>query len=170
MNTKYEHAKFIIERFDHLYDTINNKGSFYIGLNTFILGGICAGYVAVGDKIDKGVYFWILLGSIFLLCIVAILYTINAISPFLRDNQNNENTPSLIYFGGIARYNLNTFISKVETNSNEEILEDMRRQAHCLATGLISKFRKLRVVSFLLLLQLIIIAIIFIYLVKNYIP
>ena len=50
MEIKYEHAKFVIERFDHYYDTVNSKGSFYIGLNTFILGGLCAGYISIADK------------------------------------------------------------------------------------------------------------------------
>lgn len=45
-NSKYNHLQFIIQRFDQYFDAINNKGSFYIGLNTFILTGLSAGYFA----------------------------------------------------------------------------------------------------------------------------
>jgi predicted membrane channel-forming protein YqfA (hemolysin III family) len=170
MDKKYEHVKFIIERFDHYYDTVNNKGSFYIGLNTFILGGICAGYISIENKIEHSLCLWILLSTIFVLSITAIFYTINAISPYVKDNENNEDTPSLIFFGGITRYNLNAFLEKIKSETIEETNEDMFRQAHCLANGLNAKFRKLRIVSYLLLVQFIVIPLLCIYILKNYTP
>jgi hypothetical protein len=168
MDKKYEHAKFIIERFDHYYDTVNNKSSFYIGLNTFILGSICAGYIGVGNKVDQGIYFWMLLILIFSLCIVGIVYTINAISPFLKDNENRDDVPSRIFFGGIARYKLNDFLEKCKEEDDHSTLEDMYRQVHCLANGLDSKFKNLKVVSLLLLFQIIIISLFCFYIIKNY--
>lgn len=168
MNTKYDHAKFLIDRFDHYYDTVNNKGSFYIGLNTFILGGLCAGYISIENKVEQSFCFWVLLISIFILCITSIIYTISALSPFIKDNANGDDIPSLIFFGGIAKHNLNTFLEKINNESIETMQDDMYRQVHCLANGLNSKFKKLKRVSYLLLLQFITIIGLFTYIIKNY--
>lgn len=64
-----------------------------------------------------------------------------------------DDIPSLIYFGGIAKFNQTTFIKKLKSYSDELIEEDMFRQVHCLASALKRKFAKLRAVSFLLLAQ-----------------
>lgn len=160
----------MIERFDHFYDTVNSKASFYIGLNTFILGGLCAGYISIGKSIVQGFCFWALLIIIFALCIVSIIYTINAISPFLRDNENEDDIPSRVYFGGISKFNLSVFLEKCKGENNETILEDMFRQVHCLANGLNSKFTKLRFVSHLLLFQFTALIFLLIYIIKNYTP
>lgn len=168
MENKYDHARFMIERFDHYYDTVNSKGSFYIGLNTFILSGLCAGYISIETKIEQSSCFWVLMVLIFSLCICSIFYTISAISPFVKDNENKDDMPSHIFFGGIARYNLNAFLEKIREENSETIQEDMYRQVHCLANGLTTKFKKLRIVSYLLLLQFITLILLCIYTILNY--
>lgn len=170
MDSKYEHAKFIIERFDHYYETVNNKGSFYIGLNTFIFGGLCAGYITVGNKISQDFWFWFLLICTFLICILSIFLTINAVSPFLKDNDSNDDNYSLIFFGGISKYNLNNFLDKIKEENDDSIKEEMYRQVHCLAKGLELKFRRLSRVSYLLATQFFLITIFIIYIIKNYTP
>lgn len=170
MDNKYEHAKFIIERFDHYYDTINNKGSFYIGLNTFIFGGLCAGYISIENKVNQGCLFWLLLVLTFLICIISIFLTITAVSPFLKDNDNNDDNASLIFFGGISKYSLNNFLERIKEEDDDSVKEEMYRQVHCLAKGLKSKFKKLSVVSYLLASQFFCTTIFIIYIIKNYTP
>lgn len=168
--TKYEHVKFLIERFDHYYESINSKGSFLIGLNTFILSGICAGYISFENKITQCTYSWGLLIFIFGLCLFSILHTIRAISPFTKDNDSNDDTPSLIYFGGIARYELNSFIEKFKSTTVETINEDMYRQVHSLAKGLKAKYSKLSTVSYCLLAEFFLIIFLSIYIIQNFKP
>jgi hypothetical protein len=170
MDSKYEHAKFIIERFDHYYDTINSKGSFYIALNSFIFGGLCTGYISIENKVTQGFWFWLLLVLPFIICIISILYTITAVSPFLKDNDNNDDNNSLVFFGGIAKHSLNHFIEKIRSENDDSIREEMYRQIHCLAKGLKSKFDKLFIVSYLLAFQFVLITIFIIYIIKNYTP
>lgn len=170
MDSKYEHAKFIVERFDHYYDTINNKGSFYIAIHTFIFGGLCAGYISIENKVTHGFWFWLLLILTFIICLASILYTITAVSPFLRDNYNYDDNNSLIFFGGIAKHSLNHFLEKMRYENDDSVREEMYRQIHCLAKGLKSKFKKLFIVSYLLLLQFLLITILIIYIIKNYTP
>jgi hypothetical protein len=170
MEIKYEHAKFVIERFDHYYDTVNSKGSFYIGLNTFILGGLCAGYISIADKMVLGLWFWVLAGLTFAICIASIFFTISAISPFVKDNQNNDDKVSFIFFGGIAKHTLNSFLEQTNNLTLETINEDMQRQTHCLANGLKKKFRKLAFVGYLLVAQFVTLIFLCIYVIKNYTP
>ena len=40
---RIENQKFIISRFDHLYDSINNKGNFLITFQSFLIGGAIVG-------------------------------------------------------------------------------------------------------------------------------
>ena len=152
-NTKYEHLKFLMERFDHYYDSINNKGAFYIGLNTFLLGGICVGYIAYHEKITNNYLFLGLIFAMMACCIVSILYTILAIRPYTKDNHVNDDCKSLIFFGGIADHTANFFFQKFDSETEDSILTDMKRQVHCLAVGLNVKYKRLKYASMLLLAQ-----------------
>lgn len=147
METKFgiEQSRFLIDRFDHYNDTINNKGAFYLSINTFILGGLCLGYNSYSAAIKASgvLYPWIILGGCILLlfCLASTLTTILAISPYLKDNHINDDKPSLIYFGGISRHTCNTFVDKFCRQGENAVLEDSARQAHSLAIGLANKFR-----------------------------
>ncbi len=155
MDIKYEHSKFLIERFDHYYDTVNNKGAFYIGINTFILGGICVTYLTLYDKVNRGLCFcdWCLFAVLLGCCIGSTLFTICAITPYSKGSTAPNSSQSLIFFGTIAARDAqgfeNSFIAQTETN----IQADMIHQVHVLANGLNSKFQKLRWASYLLIVQ-----------------
>jgi len=165
---RYEHGKFLIERFDHYYDSINGKGAFYIGIETFIFGGLIAGYAAFADNLPHTWLFWALVFSIFTCCIASIIFTILSIKPYSRDNHSNDQNPSLVYFGGIAKHEGIHFKEKFLKQSEDQILNDVVQQVHSLAKGLVWKFRKLRLASILLLIQFFLMIPIFIFFIKNY--
>jgi hypothetical protein len=164
---KYEHARFLIERFDHYYDTVNNKGAFYIGLNTFILSGLCIGYLTVIDKINAGYAFWALLIGMFSSCIGSMVYTLKAVMPYLKDNHVNDDQRSLIFFGGIAKHEANFFLEKFTKSTDEKILEDMIRQVHTLAKGLNTKFQNLKIASIFIIAEVTIMTLLFIHITQN---
>lgn len=151
---KYEHSKFLIERFDHYYDTVNNKGAFYIGINTFILGGICVTYLTLHDKV-KGLCFcdWCLFALLLGCCVGSTLFTICAITPYSKGGITHNSSQSMIFFGAIASRDAqrfkNSFIEQTET----DIQADMIHQVHVLAAGLNSKFQRLKWASYLLIVQ-----------------
>lgn len=170
MDIKYEHLKFLIERFDHYFDTVNNKAAFYIGLNTFIVSGLCVGYTGIIDKMIASNLLWLFLMIIFCLCLCSIIYTIKAITPYLKDNHGNDDNTSLVYFGGIAKHELNYFIEKFRTEDDRGIITDMTRQVHCLAKGLNKKFKWLKIASLFLIAQFVFIVFLFIYIIQNIKP
>ncbi len=48
---KIEILKHTIDRYDHYFDSINNKGNLFLTLNTFLLGGMITGYYSIKDNI-----------------------------------------------------------------------------------------------------------------------
>jgi hypothetical protein len=167
MKSKYEHIQFIIQRFDHYYDTVNNKGAFYVALNTFIFGGICAGYISMHSSIKMDWLTLFLIGLLLTSCLISLIYTILAIKPYTKDNHNNKDTASLMFFGGIARHELQNLKEKMKRQTDEEVTEDAIEQMHCLAKGLTGKFNKLRIASNLLQVQFLILLPLFFLIVKN---
>ena len=152
---KIEHSRFLINRFDHYNDSINNKGAFYLSINTFILGGICIGYSSYCKEIKAcgELYPWLIFIATFLLilCLASILCTIVAITPYLKDNHVNDDQPSLIFFGGISRYQCSMFVDKFLAQTESSMVEDCARQNHSLAKGLTTKFKWLTIASRFLL-------------------
>lgn len=150
---KYEHTKFIIERFDHYYDAVNNKGTFYIGLNTFLLGGLFVGFVTLYQQIPKPQYLWIMLISFALCSIVSTVATISAINPFLLSGKKKPRNRSLIFFGSIAKYQKENFVDTFLTQDNDRILKDLITQSWFLAKGLNLKYERLKLAGYLLIAQ-----------------
>lgn len=169
MIDKCEHAKFIISRFDHYYESINNKSTFYIALNTFIFGGICVGYLSLYNKIKQDATTPAFLISLLLLsfCWLSIYFTIIALKPFLKDKDQSKEIPSLIFFGGIARHELAYFEEKFNKLDDAAALSDLVQQVHCLAQGLDKKYKKLKWASLFLVAQFFVMLPLFFIIIKN---
>jgi hypothetical protein len=167
MENKYEHIKFIIQRFDHYYDTVNSKGAFYIGLNTFIFGGVCVGYTSLYKTIIPNLWVWVCLIPLVICCFLSILFTIAAIKPYRKDNHANNSTPSLMYFEGIAKHEFSYLQEKINAQDQEQINNDALQQMHSLARGLTSKFANLSIASTFLQAQFAVLLPLFFIIIKN---
>ena len=139
---KIEELKFIIGRFDHYFESVNNKGNLYLTLNTFLLAGAIGGYaVLLSNKICT--LAWpelVIIGAIAVCNIVAYFHTIKGIYPFISRRQGS----SYIFYGDIAGRTTSewrTFFGDVQVSGYEQ---DLVEQAHQLATGLRSKYIRLR--------------------------
>ena len=66
---KVEMLKHTMDRYDHYYDSINNKSNLFLALNTFLLGGIVTGYYSIKNEIACGfdILFFVWVGVDFLL-------------------------------------------------------------------------------------------------------
>jgi hypothetical protein len=152
---KYQQrASFIIERFDHYFDSVNNKGQFYIGLNTFIIGGIVAGFL-LHDEYDMTFRLFISALLTILCGGISIILTVLAIMPFLKDNHSENDNPSKVFFGGISRYQLARFKEVFRSQQDDQFTDDLLEQAHCLAGGLTTKFGQLKWASRFLIAEFI---------------
>lgn len=155
-NEKYEHARFVIDRYDHYYDTVNSKGAFYIGLNTFMLGGLFAGFISLQSQLEKPAYLWILL-IIFACCsLFSSILTVLAIHPFVKSSQK-KGKQSLIFFASVAQYEQDSFIEAFLQQDENRRNKDTISQMWHLSKGLTRKFRMLKKAGWLIIAQFIII-------------
>ena len=145
MHDKYEHLKFLIERFDHYYDSVNNKGNAILVINTFSIGGIAAFYTALQDDVDwsSGLKAYGII--LCLLWAASLFFTSWALMPYRKSPSS-----SLIFFGGIASLTETAFLNRISAQQDAVLMEDMQRQVYHLAQGLSIKFKYLRWATYLL--------------------
>lgn len=153
---RIEHMKFLIGRFDHYYDSVNNKGSFYIGINTFILGGICVGFSNYCKSVQLGMSTCVVTIILLVTCFASIFYTLSAMAPFLKISFGSNTDDSLIFFGGIAKLEEVDFHSRFKNQTENEIIEDYQSQIYALSKGLNDKYKRLQKAGFFLTIEFII--------------
>lgn len=143
-----ERLKYTIGRFDHYFDSINNKSASYIAINTFITGGVIVlmtqtEIVCELNKIGKlsmGLLLMIGISSLILLSIASI--------PFFSSKPD-----SLFYFGSISKMGKSKFIEKTKSYTDKNAVQDLRSQTYILANGLTKKFSLLKIAGILLVVQ-----------------
>lgn len=152
-----------ISRFDHYYDTINNKIAVNIAINTFFLGGVLGVYFAVDNKVIncKSEYDF-MIGLFTFLGLITIGVLIYASIPFL-----NYKSSSLYYFGTIAQNTVEEYklISKERDEKGD--LKDLREQVYFLSQGLSKKFTILKWAGYSMLFQVIVLVFVAIIIFNN---
>lgn len=152
-----------IGRFDHYYDSINNKIAVYIAINTFLLGGIIGTYFTINTKLTiykTSIEFLImLLILVGLLTITLLIYTS---IPFLGFKSS-----SLYYFGTISKNTFGDYKEKSKKCDEKEDLNDLREQVYFLSKGLSKKFSILRITGQSMLCQVIVLIIVSLLIFKN---
>lgn len=136
----FEQLQFIISRYDHYYDAVNNKGQFFLGLNTFIIGGLGAAFLLIKDKPECSYIYYILFILLFILSFVSITFTLIAILPYLKSNHQK----SLVFFGSVAEFDNDQYVKTINNTSDKKSMNDFASQAHHLAVGLKKKYRWLQ--------------------------
>lgn len=148
-NYKIEALKHTMDRYDHYYDSINNKGSLFLSLNTFLLGGVITGYYSIKDTLegrcDIIFFVWIALIS----SILSIVLTLMAIIPYLNKQADSING-SAMNFGNVSNLSFQSFKKMYDDMTEERQYHDCLQQVHLLAKGLQRKFNRLQSATYLL--------------------
>lgn len=145
---KLDHLKFCVERFDHYYDSVNNKSALFLTINTFIVGGLVAIYPSLRNYVDCGACILILLSLILAVGLASIFATLLAGIPFL-----SKPGKSNLYFGSIAGRERQAFLDDLKTYTSDQQIEDYSAQVHILALGLNRKFEKLQYAGSLIFVE-----------------
>ena len=145
-----DRLKYSIDRFDHYFDSVNNKSAVYIAINTFITGGIIA-LITQTDTLNGYSNFdkYSLSGALFVGILNLIILAVISI-PYVSNKPK-----SLYYFGSISKMKKIDFLKMSEDYSKKENLKDLRAQTFLLSRGLTAKFNKLKIVGLLLIAQFI---------------
>lgn len=149
VSEKIDALKYTMDRYDHYYDSINNKGNLFLTLNTFLLGGMITGYYSIKDTIicRCDIIFFVWIGL--MCCLLSIGFTLWAIIPYLSRQVDNING-SVINFGNISNISFDSFKSMYENISEEKRYQDFVYQVYLLAGGLQKKFSRLKTAAYLL--------------------
>ncbi|WP_430928928.1 Pycsar system effector family protein [Polaribacter marinivivus] len=157
-----DRLKYCISRFDHYFESVNNKTSVYIAINTFITGSNIV--LLTQTEITKNlptcgqVCFWIMLAigilNLILLSIVSIPYY-------------STKPKSIYYFGAISKLTKNEFNKTSKSYTEKEELKDLRSQVFILSEGLTKKYHKLEISGYLLVTQFVFLMPILIILISN---
>lgn len=162
IKSEKERLQFCIQRYDHYFDSLNNKSTVYLTLSTFVVGGLLAGY----PQLDKVIEYTTLFKFIYALPILTGLITMSLIIytsiPFL-----SKNSKSVYYFGGVAARMDEDFCEKSKSLTSEEDMDDLRNQTHILSSGLVKKYEKLKTAGQLILVQFGALFALFIYVIIN---
>lgn len=161
--TEKERLVYSINRFDHYFESVNNKAAVYLAMNTFLLGGIITGYISVQEHVCQlRTFFNVLLTIEMLLGITGLLIiTVASIPYFSKDSD------SLYYFGGIGSMDKEKFFECSKNISKKAEVQDLRNQVHTLSKGLNMKFVRLKISGWLIFSQFVLLAFIIIILIIN---
>ncbi|WP_300601908.1 hypothetical protein [Niabella sp.] len=143
-----ERLKFCVERYDHYYDSINNKATVFLTLGTFITGGLVAGYPTLLEKVNCGICIHLLMGLLLSLGLAIMIIVAWTSVPFLKSGGN-----SLYYFNDISAIPMSDFGNYSQSVTEADEILDLREQVYQLAAGLSGKFKKLRIAGYLLITQ-----------------
>jgi len=143
-----ERLIFSIERYDHYFDSVNNKSAVFLALSTFIVSGLVASYPVLVDKVNCDGFIHSLLIVLITLGISIMIIVVRASTPFTTKEKG-----SLYYFNGVSSLTREEFINQSKIVSQEDDLQDLRIQVHSLANGLTSKFNKLKITGVLFIIQ-----------------
>ncbi len=154
---KSEMLQFIIGRYDHYYDAVNNKGNVYLSLMTFLLGGSITIFYTVNQKQPCNTWAWTFFILTIVIQLVGIILTLISIKPFLKSGTKKPDG-SVIYFGDVAAFAIEEYKQLFNAQSQEAMVEDMIKQGHQLANGLKRKYRYLNWSTYIIGIQIILIA------------
>lgn len=153
---KNEELKFIIGRYDHYYESVNNKGNLYLALDTFILGGATTGFLSLSDQYHFSTAVVLLFITFLITGLICTCLILWATLPYLTSTKSNG-SDSLIFFRDVANSSPGKSREKWENLTEEIWYQDLQLQHLVLSKGLTKKFQRLNCATWLLGIQLILI-------------
>lgn len=156
MNEK-ERLILSVNRFDHYYDSINNKASVLLSIATLANGAYLALFNSNPTDFQTLSFSSILFGVVVILGVIDLVLLLQTIAPFA-----GKSGTSLFYFTDISKRNRKEFKKLSKEASSKRAMSDLRNQVHDLASGLQRKFTLLRMAAWLFLAQVFLIVIVII--------
>lgn len=149
---KIEFSQFVIGRYDHYYDSVNNKANFWLAFNSFLIGAVVTTYKDVADMM-KNVSCLNTYKTVALLFIV--VTTVSIIFIVLGSlPHTSSGGRSIIFFGDVAEIQKATYLNKVTQIDKPSLSNDYNEQVHELAKGLKKKYWYLKWSGRLMLVEL----------------
>lgn len=157
MEAKLENLKFILTRLDTYIESSQNKSNLYLALNTIILGGVIT-IISVLDDLNCNQLLNFLLLLIAIASIMSILITLSAINPYMKSSRGKEK--SIFFFDDIAECTSRSDYQRLlKDEVDNELIDDMCSQVYSVAKGLRVKYKRLRIVGYIIAGEFIVLAV-----------
>jgi hypothetical protein len=143
-----DRLEYTIGRFDHYYDSVNNKSAVYIAINTFITGGVIVLFTQTTIVFEMSGFGKTCVGLLLFIGFVSLIILSLASIPFFC-----KKPESLYYFGSISQMKQSEFNKASDEYSANDELKDLRSQTYILSKGLTKKFTRLKFAGILLVGQ-----------------
>ncbi len=143
-----DRLEYTIGRFDHYFDSVNNKSAVYIAINTFITGGVIVLLTQTNIVCEMSRFGKFCVGLLLFIGVVSLIILSLASIPFF-----SKKPESLYYFGSVSQMKQSEFNKVSEEYSANDELKDLRSQTYILSKGLTKKFTRLKFAGILLVGQ-----------------
>lgn len=183
-----ELLQFSIGRYDHYFDAVNNKANFWLAFDSFALGAMVVAYkdfvqplAPVFPVPSIALLLDVEMGFFIALSLLSIGLILSASFPFNRPARKPRKPPrskkgvkasavpsllpppplSSLYYDHVAIRTIDEFSQHLSQLQINALAHDYHQQAHQLAQGLASKYRRLRQAGWVLYAQLAVLASLF---------
>lgn len=147
---KIEFLHFTINRHDYYIESAQSKSNLYLGLNTAIIAGLISliSMVTVQDLHWSLIIIMILLG---LCSTISAIISLCAVKPDL----SNSGKKNLLFFKDINSLTKKNYKKKINKLNNKKSISNFCNQSKSLSSILTRKYKVLSFVSWLVMLQFI---------------
>lgn len=147
MSDKIDNLKFILTRLDSYIESSQNKSNLYLVLNTVVLGGVIT-IISVLNDLNCNQSQNSLLLLIAIASIISILITLLAIKPYTETSIKKK---SVYFFADIAKCtSLEQYQKLFNKSSDGDLANDISAQIYSISIGLNRKYKRLRIVGFII--------------------
>jgi len=149
-----DRLKYTIGRFDHYFDSVNNKSAVYIATNTFVTGGIIVLLTQTDIVCEMSTIGKFFIGALLVIGVCNLIVLSIASIPFI-----SKKPDSIYYFGAISKMKKSDFNDASKDYKEKDELKDLRSQAYILSKGLTMKFTWLKFAGIFLVVQFVLLLI-----------
>lgn len=153
---KVELLSFSINRYDQLYDAVNNKANVFLGLLVFLMSAVVTCFFNLTNTGTQYSTIRILVIICVSLQMTGILFILFALKPYLKGGSQQAGN-SLLFFGDVSWMTKGQFMQAFNNADDNAFYLDLQIQVYQLASGLRKKYRVLSIVTYILCTQLLLI-------------
>lgn len=142
-NIKIKLLILTLERIDKNINLANLKASFALPANAVLLGFLIQGHLRFESLLINTFFDWlpnIVHFSTILCILISIIFSIYVIIASLKSRAVHSDYCSMIFFGSIAKMDLDTFSKNVNEITRASFIDDLTRQVHLLSGISSNKF------------------------------
>jgi hypothetical protein len=138
----------VVHRYDTYFTSTNNKAAVLIAYDTFAVGAALLQFANLDAIAPAGCgwprpVFFALVAGVTLSSLWSLFHVLAVIMPYTASNRKAAGYHSIVFWDDVAEHqSADDYVQQVKTYNEQQMQEDLARQAHVLASGLRQKFAR----------------------------